>query len=343
MPRETTVIVVGAGASQEAGLPTTPQLKRTIANYLDMNFERRGTLGGDSKIAQILHSRGDLNQALRACQHISVALPQAMSIDNFIDAHQGNSEIEFFGKLAIVRAILEAEKSSRMYVDPSNINNRLNFRSLEETWFNMFWQRISENCQVDGLSARLASVVFIVFNYDRCIEHFLYHSIRNYYGLPDNEAASLVNAMQVFHPYGMVGSLPWTGGASPMEFGAEPISHELLRLVEQIKTFTEGTDPEASDIAAIRSHVAQADTLVFLGFAYHPQNLELLKRTGERSPHQGSVARCIGTAVGISDADFEAIGREVEQYSGALLSPNQERNLTCSALFDTYRRALSFV
>ena len=343
MPRETTVIVVGAGASQEAGLPTTPQLKRTIAKYLDMKFEPSGALGGDPEIAEVLHTRGDINQAISACRQISDALPQAMSIDNFIDAHQGNSEIEFFGKLAIVRAILEAEKRSRLYVDPSNIYNRLKFGSVEETWFNMFWQRISENCQADGLKERLASVVFIVFNYDRCIEHFLYHSIHNYFGLGKDQAATLVNSMQVYHPYGMVGSLPWTDGPAPMEFGAEPTSQDLMRLAEHIKTFTEGTDPDASEIAAIRNHVIQADRLVFLGFAYHRQNLELLRRTGDSQEDQNIGTKCFGTAVGISDVDLGTIVQEVADYCGASLSPNQERNLTCCDLFGTYRRALSFV
>ena len=343
MPRETTVIVVGAGASQEAGLPTTPQLKRTIADYLDIKFERSGDMGGDRTIAESLHTRRDINQAISACRQISDALPQAMSIDNFIDAHQRNSDIEFFGKLAIVRAILEAEKNSHLYIDPSNIYNRLDFGSVEETWFNMFWQRLSENCQADGLKERLASVVFIVFNYDRCIEHFLYYSIQNYYGLSDQEAASLVSAMQIFHPYGMVGSLPWTGGPAPMDFGAEPVSDDLVRLARQIKTFTEGTDPNASDIAAIRNHVAQADTLVFLGFAFHRQNLELLKRTGDSQEDQNTGTKCFGTAVGISDVDLGTIVQEVADYCGASLSPNQERNLTCCDLFGTYRRALSFV
>ena len=126
-----------------------------------------------------------------------------MSIDSFIDAHRGNKEIELSGKLAIVRSILQAEKSSKLSLNLPNTykDNSLYFVPLEDTWFNVFWQRISENCQAEGLGERLSSIVLIVFNYDRCIEHFLYHSIQNYYGLSADDAASLVNAMEIFHPY----------------------------------------------------------------------------------------------------------------------------------------------
>ena len=238
---------------------------------------------------------------------------------------------------------MEAEKRSRLYINRSNTDNTLNFNSLEETWFNMFWQRISENCQAEGLRERLSSIALIVFNYDRCIEHFLYHSIQNYYELHADDAASLVNSTEIFHPYGTVGSLPWAAGSAKMEFGAEPNAQDLVRLAEQIKTFTEGTNPEASDIVEIRDQVAEADTLVFLGFAYHRQNLELLQRPVDRRNDRERLSECYGTAVGISDADLTVITSEILNLCGANVFPNEDKNLTCRGLFDTYRRTLSFV
>lgn len=43
-------------------------------------------------------------------------MPQSISIDNFIDSHKGDKEIELCGKLAIVRAVLEAEAKSDAFV-----------------------------------------------------------------------------------------------------------------------------------------------------------------------------------------------------------------------------------
>jgi hypothetical protein len=39
------------------------------------------------------------------------------------------------GKAAIIRAILEAEKNSKLFVDQSNFYNKLDFGSIEGTWF----------------------------------------------------------------------------------------------------------------------------------------------------------------------------------------------------------------
>ena len=343
MQQKKTVIVVGAGASHEAGLPTSAELKTSIARYLDIKFQVTQQISGDPTVAAALRTHGDINQYLYACWKIRDALPQAMSIDHFIHSHQGNKKIEFCGKLAIVRSIMEAEKRSRLYINRSNTDNTLNFNSLEETWFNMFWQRISENCQAEGLRERLSSITLIVFNYDRCIEHFLYHSIQNYYELHADDAASLVNSTEIFHPYGTVGSLPWAAGSAKMEFGAEPNAQDLVRHAEQIKTFTEGTDPEASDIVEIRDQVAEADTLIFLGFAYHKQNLELLRRPDNRRNNKVKPAEVYGTAVGISDADLQAIASDLYELCDTSMCPNLNNNLTCRKLFDTYRRTLSFV
>ena len=251
MQQKKTVIVVGAGASHEAGLPTSAELKRSIARDIDIKFRGLKQTSGDRIIAASLQFHfHDINPHLHACWKMRDALPQAMSIDHFIDSHQENENIELCGKLAIVRSILQAEQSSKLSLNRPNTynDNTLNFIPLEDTWFNVFWQRISENCQAEGLEERLSLIVLIVFNYDRCIEHFLIHAIQNYYGMSADNAASLVNTMKIYHPYGKVGSLPWTNGAAQMEFGGEPSAQHLMRLAEQIKTFTEGTNPEASDL-----------------------------------------------------------------------------------------------
>ena len=338
-----TVIVVGAGASKEAKLPTSDELKKAIAKNLDFKHGHWGVDGGDPKIAEYLQVHPDYGQALAACRTICEALPQAMSIDNFIDTRKETTEIEFFGKLAIVRSILRAEKESLLYVDPPNTPNILDFRRVKNAWYNLFWQRVSENCQAQGLEERLSSVVFIVFNYDRCIEHFLCHSIQNYYGLSRSDAASLVNGMAIFHPYGIVGSLPWMGGQPQMVFGGEPETRDLGELAKQIKTFTEGTDPDASEVYAIRNHVRSADTLIFLGFAYHLQNLQLLECSASDESNRIFADSCFGTTYGISDYDLKIITSQVVELCGASLFPNTGMNLTCTELFRTYSRALSFV
>jgi len=51
---------------------------------------------------------------LQEAKCISEALPQAISIDNFVDGHAGNEKIELCAKLGVVESILQAERSSKL-------------------------------------------------------------------------------------------------------------------------------------------------------------------------------------------------------------------------------------
>jgi hypothetical protein len=115
-----TVFVIGAGASKEANLPTGYELKSKISKLLDIRFSHGyQQTSGDYVITDALRRlvlnsdgrSGDINPYLHEAWHIRDALPQAISIDNFIDAHRDNDKIALCGKLAIVRSILDAEKT----------------------------------------------------------------------------------------------------------------------------------------------------------------------------------------------------------------------------------------
>jgi len=351
MVNSKTVLVVGAGASQEANLPTGKDLKQQIANLLDISIEDYGSrpLSGDYRIIEALKQAvrmntpqsTDISPYLPAAWLIRDAMPQAISIDSFIDAHLGDENVELCGKLAIVRSILEAEKSSLMYFDPLNNEASLNYQALESKWFNSFWQLLTENCRSEGLQERLVSITLIIFNYDRCIEHFLYHSLQNYYNLDVTEATQLVQGIQIYHPYGIVGHLPWQQKEASIPFGAEPKGQQLLDLVAQIKTFAEGTDPESSEVVAIRQKMLEADIVLFLGFAFHQINLNLLRPEKVHADATREVDY-FATAKGISTSDCELIKSELAKLSGVKTKRIYLRNdLACSELLQEFRRSLA--
>jgi hypothetical protein len=138
------------------------------------------------------------------------------------------------------------------------------------------------------------NVSFITFNYDRCIEHFLFHSIRDYYGIDENRMRELMGGLRVFHPYGAVGLLPWqTGPGEGVPFGGIEYSPKLLPISRQIKTFTERVEDDAA-LTVIRNEVAEAEVVVFLGFAFLEENMKLI------SPgHPTKAKRVFATAHGI--------------------------------------------
>ncbi len=339
-------LIVGAGASKELDLPVGSELKHKISALLDIRFDFNQQKSGDYQIRRALESavrqtddRAGINPHLHAAWRIRDAMPQAISIDNFIDNHQGDEKIELCGKLAIVKSILDAEKSSKIYVDPSNNRNGINYVNTEACWLNPFTRLLTENCRADQLEERLKSVAFVIFNYDRCIEHYLYYALQNYYKLSDARVAELLNGTHFYHPYGSIGSLPWQGQRNVAAFGEDLYPDSLLDNARQIKTFTEGTDPESSEVCAIRDAVATSDNLLFLGFAFHKLNMQLI--SPEATVMDDISQKCaFATAFGLSKSDCNAISEEICKMRG---SPKTEirNDLTCSAIFSEYTRGIS--
>jgi len=349
MFQKKTLIVVGAGASKEADLPVGSELTVRIANLLDVRHQDAKQTRGDTvllaaieeAVRRVDRSDGDIGTYVQACQRISSAMPQAMSIDSFMDAHRGDASLELCGKLAIVRAILQAERKSHLFFDGIRFPVAKMLERLKESWFNAFMQLLSENCRVGELAERLEWLSMIVFNYDRCIEHFLVNAIQNYYAIDTDQAEELVRSIEIYHPYGTVGALPWYAEEHAIAFGADPSAHQLLDLASQIKTFTEGTDPGSSDIGEIRKRVAEAQILLFLGFAFHRQNLDLIR---PKTPpiNRSREASCFATAVGISSSDCDLIAHEVARILNIPMSHIAFRpDLDCAGLFREFWRSLA--
>jgi len=343
-----TVFVIGAGASKEANLPTGYELKGRIAKLLDMRFEYHKQEHGDYQIVEALRAlvrtddgrNGDINPYLHEAWHIRDALPQAISIDNFIDSQRGNEKIAICGKLGIVRSILEAEKESILYFDKFESNSGMRFNKLENTWYLPFFQILTENCEIKDLKDRLKSIAVIIFNYDRCLEHFLYFAFQNYYRISGKESADLIEEIGIYHPYGSIGSLPWCPSDEVVEFGAESNGHQLLGLISQIKTFAEGTDPSSSDIIAIRNHMSEARKVVFIGFAFHKLNMNLISPNGSEVGDREN-PKCFATTYGISENDKEVISDQLDQLYKANIDMRMV-NLECNKFFAEFWRSLAF-
>lgn len=349
--RKSLVLVIGAGASREVNLPVGEDLKQAIASSLSFRVVNHGydIEGGDSKIMEAMYQlvqqpgnrRGDVNPYLRAASLIKDAMPQAQSIDNFIDSHKSDARIAQCGKLAIASCILKAERSSALRVDRSNIYNKINFAGVSNTWFNGLFQLIVQSCQQAEIADRLKKLAVISFNYDRCLEHFLHCALQNYYSMSPEEATAAMAHLQVFHPYGTVGVLPWSDPSRGVDYGGEPASHQLNALAAQLRTFTESTDPTSSEIVTLRSTLSSADRIAYLGFAFHPLNLELLYGAkGKKAA--ASAARVYATALGLSESDAHLIEGDLVNLGGYdPKNVNLHKALTAAALFREHTRSLT--
>ena len=339
MLRSKTLFIVGAGASKEASLPTGVELKSQIASLLDIT-----QTSGDQEIAAALRYQARLNSNPQntgpyflAARQVRDAMPQGISIDNFIEAHSGNKNIEICAKLAIARAILVAETKSPLFIDIKKGQEKPRFNAIENTWYNKIFQMLTENLHKGEIENVFDNCSFVTFNYDRSIEHFFFHSLQNYYLISEAESARIINSTKIYHPYGKTGDLPWENREASIGFGGSPSTDGLLSLSRRIKTFSERIR-EKSAIEEIRNIVKDSETIVFLGFAFHKQNMELITPN-----EQSDVQRVFATAYRISDSDVDYIKKRIFKtlkFRNPRPHTNIRNDLTCDGLFGEYWRTL---
>ena len=340
------VFIIGAGASKEIGLPTGIELKRKIADLLNIEFDFAQPFpkSGDFMIWEAIKKdiketkkeKFDPSEWHRYVWHIRDALPLAISIDNFIDTHRNNDKIRFISKLAIVRAILAAEQRSSLYKDYRH-DQEINWQIFDKTWFNPFFRLVTENCEKKDLPERFEKISLVIFNYDRCVEEYLFTALKKYYQIEDSEVAEIIKHMKIIHPYGYVGPLKWENKPHWVSFGFEPNLDSLLVQSQLIQTFTEKPVSQVDEITALHSLIAGADKVCFIGFAFHGINMTLLRMEEMKK----TPTKCFATAYNISESDKESIVDELKSLLGAQLDIHMT-NKTCAEFFTEYWKSLSF-
>jgi hypothetical protein len=180
--------------------------------------------------------------------------------------------------------------------------------------------------------------VVVNFNYDRCLEQFLWLALQQLYVIGEDRAATLIGKLKIFHPYGVVGELPWQGGLR-IRFGKKVQSGMLIAAANKIRTFNEQVEDHAM-LKELGSDVSSAERIMFLGSHYHPQNMELLKAS---SPARGGQVIIYGTAVDRSDSDIAIISGQIESMlseRGGTHDIRVQRGLDCAGMFKEFGTAL---
>jgi hypothetical protein len=337
MFKRRTLFVLGAGSSSEVGFPVGTELAAIVRKKTNILFEDGFTPVGDadfSLFGQVTHTRrAELRQFQQAAWLIRDGITLTKSIDDFIDLHRTNERLVLLGKAAIVKSILEAEKNSTLYVNRDR-RELLDTSRIAGTWFVKFMQMLGRGVQKENVSGIFDNLMFVVFNYDRCVEHFLTHALQTLYGIDLDIAAEIVSKLYIIHPYGTLANIPFGGN--------EYQNYDYARLGSQIKTYSEQiSDPTV--LTGLTNILTAADCVVFLGFAYHSQNMMLLKP----SPVVKRVP-VFGTAYKMSNADVEVVEQQILEF----FAPAQahrlndkfirlENELKSADLFDSYSKSLS--
>jgi hypothetical protein len=295
-----TTFVIGAGASCEFGLPDGPALITKIAASLDIQWDRRERhfSKGDAQIAETFRhaSAGTADGWHEACWRIRDGLPGlADSIDSYLDNHRDDVDMQRVGRAAIVKRILEAEKASKLAIDRRRSPAPpLDCTHVADTWIGALFRTLQRRCDRSGVSSFFNNCHMIVFNYDRCIEQYFEHAISQHYHIAHEHARAIVAAASIVHVYGTVGALPGysVDGDECVPFGSTEVN--LIEVSQRIRTYTENTS-DKTIAEAIGRFMHDCEVLVFLGFAFHPQNLDMLQIPARR--HNPVI---IGTAYNVS-------------------------------------------
>jgi len=344
MFKDNTVFVIGAGASAEFGLPIGWQLLQTIKSNCDLEKDEWHQLKpGPQKIFEHYDEvigRGDTEKfdqfflRLKACDQIKAGIESADSIDEYIYRYAHDPIIAEVGKLQITYAISLAERNSTMgggHFDQIQAN-------LDGTWIWAFTKALINGVRADEVDDIGQNITIICFNYDRCIEHYLEHALaRSFHDLTREQARKIVANINIIHPYG------WLGDLEQFPYGKTGYFAEMA---ENIITWSESVrDPEI--VAKMRQAIREAEQIVFMGFGFAAQNMDLLNSQPEKTdlfPHDVPDAPDVyATALGIPQ---EVEGSLKSKISGLYMgqwsmqadqSIHFQYGAKCKEFFDIHR------
>ncbi|MBE0553251.1 MAG: hypothetical protein IH625_06125 [Rhodobacteraceae bacterium] len=330
MITEPTVVVLGAGVSNDLGLPLGTELQARVTSA----FTDTGTALSPYYTAAIKNLLGDrqstsdnlIHKAKAHCR----ALKHAASIDNYLD--QVRSEVDFVNaaKMMIGYQIANGENNCSIAgIDrPADIVDA----AVQSDYFlNDFLNLVVRGHQIENIEASLRNITFVVFNYDRCLERVLFAWLSLRFG---NNATDLYRAIRIIHVYGSLGNYPDEETNFFRKDSAGPMLNphlEMPKFAGRIKIFTEQEESNlAHDIAtAVRSSTC----LIFLGFGFEEQNMRFFRCKDSYSKHVFATTMGKGKAneAAIEESLIELVNLEanVHMVSGK-----------AKALFSTFHHAI---
>ncbi|MGA3283396.1 MAG: hypothetical protein ABSD57_02905 [Verrucomicrobiota bacterium] len=145
----------------------------------------------------------------------------------------------------------------------------------------------------------------LTFNYDRSLEHFLFTALKNSSGKSEDECAEKLKSIPIIHLHGDLGALPHTGNDLARPYNTDTTAMALNIATKRIKIIHEGiaNEPQFQQAQIILS---KSEVICFLGFGYHPLNME---RLGAENCRIGPLAskQIIGSSFGLTDAESNQI------------------------------------
>ena len=343
MLQQKTVLVVGAGASFDFGLPLGNELKKRISAALrfQTEFSRPGATSNVisdqiKRYCVLKEIRNQVGEYFDCAASLSKGVVVSDSIDEYVE-RAGSEKIKVLAKMAISRLILEGERSSLLWFDKSNTRNSINFEFVNEngSWIQKLFSKLRSGVATDNIDTVFDNFEVISFNYDRCIEHYFFHAIRAFWNLTFEQADFIIKKLNIIYPYGKVGEyLPADHLYRAGAVGFGDLDKNVCDIFENIDTYSEYRSSKTLD--NIRESLNGVEKIIFLGCHYHKQNLDVLS-VAEIKSHPSIYGTVLGytTDEDIDAIRFELSGRFSTDAGKIRLSPVKSFNL-----FENYQRLM---
>ncbi len=338
------IFIIGAGASADIGLPTGYQLQNKINNTFT-DFSHSGSSGAVflksclRMIPGFWENQGGYAKAYKMIERHALNSP---SIDNFINENKEIKEIAICSKLGIAYHILNGEVNS-IYKHSDILD------AGRKTWHANFFIKLKEGCEnINDFEEKMDLLTLIIFNYDRCLEHYLFNAIKSFYDLSEGKASEVMSKINIIHPYGKLSNLPWENNASDfLKYGENIFErqgntsyYKLISASENIKTFTESTN-EKSVTELISKKIMQSKLVVFIGFGFNKLNMDLLYSKERKIIQSGDI---IFSAFDMPVDDIDYVREMLIAKNGKDLGRsifNSAPNAKCKDMFNEFNMRLA--
>ena len=259
-----TVFVLGAGANKPYGFPLGTELKQIMIKNLSNSDCQRALK--EYKLNQLLID--EFIEALPRTYH--------STIDIFLE----KKKFRKLGAYLIAYSLLPLERYSRLFP--------------QHNWYSRLYNIID----FDHDKPKAENIVFVVLNYDRSLEHFLYKNIQ--YNCPDNLiqfAESKLKSLRIIHAHGSLGRYPQV----PYE---DKHGEDVIRsAAENIRIASDRLE-DSNDFRNAQEAISNAFNIVFIGFGYDPTTLHLLVQDFDMSEK-----RILGTGFQLGNSERERLDK----------------------------------
>jgi hypothetical protein len=257
-------------------------------------------------VTQFNDKDGSIQNAAAELAELINSFPSVDEALHYLSSHPKTIEI---GKAVIAYEILKAERDSRIADLRHMSENVERIDSITDLWLREFFNMVISGHRRDDIESAFENVTLINFNYDRSIEHYLKAALERTARVSQEIADRTVKRIRIIRAYGSLGPLEWQQ-PDGVPFGAQLEHTDLFEISKRIRTYTE---QNAADIkGAINAEIEASRIVVFLGFGFHQQNMELLKVI-----RFDVIRKVFATVRGINANNYDALSDRLQGVVGA--------------------------